>query len=73
VTTAIVIVLVIWAAVSLYVLFFVGLPILFGADCDHAFLLILPLAIVLPFIWPLVLIYFGALRLYELATGKVVR
>lgn len=41
-----------------YALFFVGLPILFaGSDCDHAFLILLPYCVVLPFVWPLVLLW----------------
>jgi hypothetical protein len=52
--------LVIYAVVALYLLFFVGLPILFSADCDHAFLLLLPPCVGLPLVWPLALVYFGA-------------
>lgn len=58
--------LIIYVCGVVYFLFFVGLPILFaGADCDHAFLLIAPLAVSLPFIWPLVLLWGATVWLKE--------
>ena len=49
--------LVIWVLGATYFLFCVGLPILLSADCDHAFILLAPLCLVLPFIWPLALLW----------------
>lgn len=49
--------LAIYVVGAAYGLFFVGIPILLSADCDHAFILLLPYCVVLPFVWPLVLIW----------------
>lgn len=55
--TVLIVALVVYIIGVLYFALFVAAPIVAGADCDHAFLIMAPIAFALVMLWPLVLIW----------------